>query len=733
MATQTAASASTTVFAGNGNYGYNGDNIAATSSYIEYPYGVAADASGNVYYVDSGNSIIRKVDTGGTVHTILGVAQTARTVANGGLNNPLGVAVTDSGNVYVADSTNNVIWEKASSGTVTQVAGSPVGSAGYGNDANGFPLLSGPTGMAYDNATGKLYFSDGGNCRVRVIDTTQTIVSVGNVAGNGTCGFSGDGGQATSAQVNHPMGLAVGNGMLYIADSTSGRVRAVNLSTGVINPFAGNGTYDDTGDGGSATSAAVKTPRGVAVDLVGNVYIGTGSGYVRKVNTSGTISTVAAIAGAINGLARDQYGNIYASTSYYSKIYKFTNASGVTVGTPSASVTASTAMYKMKVSFSLSGVSCPAAASVTLPGGVLTRKTLCNTGDTAPTSASVDVPVKSLDPETGYTVKVTVDDGNGTSPTSSGTLTTPKVPVWIGVGDSFTSGHHQSSDEICNLNGTLDTDSFQYAAANYVAYHSWAGTCLDKTGAGATSLTPNDITFSWVTRAVNSFVTSQNIPTQWKPVIDVLALATNYTNPAQQDNSTCNGCGEEAAMVSALGARAGSWNVVTLEGGANDSDFAASLADFYTGTSGQGQPWAVTSRANCPDTDTLDARVMDTRSDVQTALASVLTAAQTADANVRRVLLAYPYTLNADSGSSVCGGDMTGATPEIGAFHVTDDLDNTITGATVSGVQIVDLRTATGFATNPLSDTQQTRYFGYPHPNSAGQDAIASAVVSALP
>jgi hypothetical protein len=75
---------------------------------------------------------------------------------------------------------------------------------------------------------------------------------------------------------------------------------------------------------------------------------------------------------------------------------------------------------------------------------------------------------------------------------------------------------------------------------------------------------------------------------------------------------------------------------------------------------------------------------------------------------------------------------MTGATPEIGAFHVSDDLDNTITGATVSGVQIVDLRTAAGFATNPLSDTQQNRYFGYPHPNSAGQDAIASAVVSKL-
>jgi hypothetical protein len=690
MATQTAASASTTVFAGNSDYGYNGDNIAATSASLEYPYGIAADASGNVYFADSNNSVIRKVDTGGTIHTILGLAQTARTVSNGGLNHPLGIAAADNGNLFIADTTNNAIWEKDSGGTVTQLAGSRVGSAGYGVDGSGYPLLSGPTAMAYDNVTGNLYFSDGGNCRIRVIDTTQTVISVGSVAGNGTCGFSGDTGQATSAEVNHPMGLAVGNGKLYIGDSTNGRVRVVNLSTGVIDTLAGNGTYNDTGDGGAATSAAVETPTGLAVDLVGNVYIGTGSGLVRKVDLSGTISTIAAIQGSMNGLARDQYGNIYGTTSWYSKAYKFTNPSSVTVGTPSASVTPTTPMYKMKVSFSLSGVSCPAAASVTLPGGVITHKNLCATGETAPSSASVDVPVTSLNPETGYTVKVTIDDGNGTSPTSSGTLTTPKVPLILAIGDSITSGHHRQTPDAAM---TCDDPNFGYPR--------------------------------YFKDAVQA-----SLPTQWAP--QYVNLAHSGFSTDQVISNGANACGNTPADVpltkaeSLLASNAGSWNRVLATAGIDDTNWgdvlgtigghAIDTINYPTYTAGDCttdlQAW------NGWQPDTLGQHI-------STNIGAIVYGLATADPAVRIDWLGY-YNI-AGTGSPIpasCEAAFDSALSQL-AGYITGGL----AGSNATFVQsdsVMDMQTSLIQAYQLPWDTAQ----GWPHPNSSGASAIAAAIPS---
>jgi len=740
MATQSAAFAATTVVAGNGVWGYNGDNMAATSAHLGYPQDPAVDAAGNLYFTDNSYQVARQVDTGGTIHTIYGTPNTQKNVANGGMSTPRGVAATQDGGLYIADTGNNVIWYRSPSGATSKYAGKSSSGGGCTSSTNGDGyavadyydrvVLCGPQWLFYDDNSGDLYISEGG--RIRYVHNGI----INTFAGTGTSGYrsTDDGGLATNAQISST-DLAVGNGRLYFVDS--GRVRIVALSTNVITTVAGNGTYNDSGDGGLAINAALKNPHGIAVDLVGNIYVGTDGGLVRKINPAGIISTVAAIEGSINGMDRDRYGNIYISTNWYSKVYKITNASTVAVGTPSAAVTPTTPMYKMKVSFGLTGVSCPAAASVNLPStNVRTTKTLCAVGETAPTSASVDVPVTSLNPETGYPVKVTVDDGNGTSPTASGTLTTPKRPVWIGVGDSYSSGHHEDQDVPCNLNGTSDPNSFQTAEAANLVNGSYAGTCEDPKGTGVTSYLPNDSDFSWVTRAKNSYASSQGIPDQWKPIVLVLArsgaLAVNYTNPALQDDDNCNGCGEQAAMVSALQARAGSWNVVTVEGGANDSKFGDRLADFYHSTLGQGQPWVVTSRSNCPDTDQLDAKVLETRDAVRQGLTDVLNTAQQTDPNVRRVLLTYPYVLNPDTGSSVCGGDWPGATPAIGAFHVSDDLDTTITGISVSGVRLVELRTASGFASNPLNDTQQTRYFGYPHPNSAGQDAIASAVVSNL-
>jgi hypothetical protein len=137
--------------------------------------------------------------------------------------------------------------------------------------------------------------------------------------------------------------------------------------------------------------------------------------------------------------------------------------SSAMVSNVSATVTANDPLYTMDVSFNLSGVVYPATARVTIGASLTRYKPLCNAGDTAPTSGTVSaISVLSLNPETGYPLKLTVDDANGTSPVGTGTLTTPKVPLIVAVGDSITSGHHRETPE-----ATMTCDDANYGYPRY--------------------------------------------------------------------------------------------------------------------------------------------------------------------------------------------------------------------------------------------------------------------------
>jgi len=281
-------------FAGNGTGGYSGDAGAAASAELRNPYTVALDSSGNLYIADTSNNVIRMVNTSGIITTVAGNGLEGYS-GDGGpatsaqIFNPAGVAVDSFGNLFIADTRENRIRMVNTSGIISTVAGNgAVGSGGDGGPATSAQLYH-PAGIAVDGS-GNLYIADSNNQRIRKVNASGIITTI---AGNGVVGYNCNNGVATSLGLHDPTGVAVdGSGNLYIADSGNQCVRKVN-SSGAMTTVAGNGVASYSGDGGPAASAGLSSPTGVAVDASGNLYI---ADYVNnriRVVSSGTITTVA--------------------------------------------------------------------------------------------------------------------------------------------------------------------------------------------------------------------------------------------------------------------------------------------------------------------------------------------------------------------------------------------------------------------------------------------------------
>ena len=249
-------------------------NIAGTSASLDsdVPLVTTADKAGNVFFVDQ-STVLRLDAATGLLTAVAGNGTTGFSGDGGPATSaqlsileesPIGLAVDSAGNLYISDLGNHRI-RKVSNGVITTVAGAGTGGLNGDNVPAIYAHVNAPGGLAVDPA-GNLYFCDG----QRVREVSNGIITT--VAGNGTVGFSGDNGPATSAQFWGASYVAVdSSGNLYITDVNNMRIRKV--SNGVITTVAGNGTFGFSGDNGPATSAELAGPAGIAVDSAGNLYI----------------------------------------------------------------------------------------------------------------------------------------------------------------------------------------------------------------------------------------------------------------------------------------------------------------------------------------------------------------------------------------------------------------------------------------------------------------------------
>lgn len=289
---QTVAGAQTTGLTGGG---YSGDDGPATHAHLKAPSSIVLDQAGNLYFTDSGNHRVRKVDTAGVISTVAGRGIQGYD-GDGGpaleamLKKPTGLAIDPEGSLYIADTDNQRVRQVTPDGMIRSIAG--IGEAGFSGDGGlaERARLNTPRGVATDGR-GNLYIADSLNHRVRKVDSTGVISTI---AGNGEQGFSGDDGPAVKARLNEPDALALDReGNLYIADRRNYRIRKLTPE-GMIYSVAGTGKPRYSQDGGPALTTALFNPTGLAVDEVGNLYV---SEYradrVRKISSEGVVSTLA--------------------------------------------------------------------------------------------------------------------------------------------------------------------------------------------------------------------------------------------------------------------------------------------------------------------------------------------------------------------------------------------------------------------------------------------------------
>ena len=328
------------VFAGSGGVGSS--DGTGTSAQFDRPYGLAIDSSGNLYLADRGNQLIRKITSAGVVTTIAGTQGLTGTTDGAGsiaqFNQPGGVAVGSGGDIYVADTGNETVRKITSAGIVSTLAGT-AGTSGTTNATGTAALFNQPFGVAVDSS-GNVFVTELGNDTIREITQAGVVTTLA-----GTAGSPGSlDGAGTTALFNQPIGIAIdGSGNLYVADSGNNTIRKVT-SAGVVSTLAGSPGQSGTADGTGA-NARFMSPRGIAVDGSGNLFVAdSANGTIREITASGVVTTLAGSPGSFaneSGIgpealfdvpvstAVDSSGNVYVTNNFGNTISKGSAATAV--------------------------------------------------------------------------------------------------------------------------------------------------------------------------------------------------------------------------------------------------------------------------------------------------------------------------------------------------------------------------------------------------------------------
>ena len=477
---------------------FSGDGGLATSAELLMPDSARMDGAGNLYIADTGNNVIREVNTSGIINRVAGTPSAGsgspatagfngdfQPAVSAELNGPSGVAVDSAGNFYIADTANNRVRKVDTTGMITTVTGD--GNANYEGDGGSAVSaeVNGPTDVAVDSA-GNIYIADNGNNRVRRVDTSGNI---NLVAGNGSATASGDGGPATSAGLS-VWGIALDPaGNLYIADYLNHQVRKVNPN-GLISAFAGDGTQGVSGDNGPALSANLNTPEGLAVDDAGDVYISDDIGGVRKVDTLGIITTVAG--GATEAFTGDGGPATQASLDHPHGVW-VDNLGNIFIADTRSSVIREVNVAKSVVTF-----------PTTSPGNTSAAQTLAvsNVG-TAPLNfssiaASTNFGLTSVANAcavgTPQTVGSTCNIGVDFAPTTTGNPLTGTLTV---------NDNGANTPQVANLSGNTNASSAPaFTSGTSATFLSFEPGVFDVTTSGSpaptlteTGALPNGVTF----------------------------------------------------------------------------------------------------------------------------------------------------------------------------------------------------------------------------------------------
>jgi len=345
---------SLSLFAGNGGGAGSADGTGAAARFNS-PFGVATDSADNVYVTDTTNNIIRKITPAGVVSTVAGTTGGAGSADGTGVlarfNHPAGVATDSADNVYIADTTNNTIRKITPAGVVTTLAGSP-GASGSTDGTGAAAHFKFPQGVATDSA-GNVYVANAGNSTIRKI-TPAGVVST--LAGTADSVGSADG-TGAAARFNHPTGVATDSAdNVYVTDTKNNTIRKITPA-GVVSTLAGTAGGAGSADGTGA-AASFNGPFGVATDNADNVYVADASNStIRKITPAGVVTTVAGSPDASGstdgtgaaarfnhpiGVVTDSAGNVYVADTANNTIRKITPTGVVSTLAGTASVTGST-------------------------------------------------------------------------------------------------------------------------------------------------------------------------------------------------------------------------------------------------------------------------------------------------------------------------------------------------------------------------------------------------------